>query len=431
MRRFFRSVLAIAFACSAGAAFAQGAKEVRIGVIYDLTGPMASSGAYPSYLGTKYAIDMFNAKGGVDGYTVKPIYVDAQSKVEVAINEAERLINQEKVDILLGVFSSSQCVPLAQKADQAKVFMWANICVSSAVFKNKNLQYVFRPQVDSDQFGPTTCGFLASNSKARLGKEPKDLKVAIIYEDSPYGVGVSASNESACKERGIQVALKEGYSSSTPDLSSLITKLKRARADVILHTGQNQDITLFLRQAKEQGLTWQALIGQGAGYGIAEKLYSAVQSDADYIFDVEPVGANLLNKSKLAPGMGELITQIVDRYKSETKTDAFPPFVSMGFNGTWIFLNDVLPRAIRKYGGASADALRKSALETDIPEGGTVQGFGVKFFPPGHAMAGQNERASMPVMQYADKLPHIVWPPLVATRAPVMPLPSSNGFSAR
>ena len=82
MRRFFRSLLAIAFACSAASVAAQGAKEVRIGVIYDLTGPMATSGAYPSYLGTKYAIDMFNAKGGVDGYTIKPIYVDAQSKVE-------------------------------------------------------------------------------------------------------------------------------------------------------------------------------------------------------------------------------------------------------------------------------------------------------------------------------------------------------------
>ena len=77
MRRYFRSLLGIALACSAAVVAAQGAKEVRIGVIYDLTGPMASSGAYPSYLGTKYAIDMFNARGGVDGYTIKPVYVDA------------------------------------------------------------------------------------------------------------------------------------------------------------------------------------------------------------------------------------------------------------------------------------------------------------------------------------------------------------------
>ena len=428
--RFFRFVLAIAFACSAGAATAQVAKEVRIGVIYDLTGPMASSGAYPSYLGTKYAIDMFNAKGGVDGYTIKPIYVDAQSKVEISINEAERLISQEKVDIILGVFTSSQCVPLAQKADQAKVFMWANICVSSAVFKNKNLKYVFRPQVDSDQFGPTSCEFLRENAK-RLSKDVKDLKVAIIYEDSPYGVGVSSGNESACKERGMQIVLKEGYSTSTPDLSALVTKLKRARADVILHTGQGQDITLFLRQAKEQGLKWQALVGHGAGYGLPDKLYDAAQSDADYIFDVEPVGADLVDGSKLAPGLGDLVVEITKRYRAETKSETVPPFVSMGFNGTWVFLNDVLPRAIRKFGGVDAESLRKAALETDIPVGGTIQGFGVKFYPPGDVMAGQNSRATMPVTQYVGKKARIVWPAVSRTHEPVMPLPSTNGYAAR
>lgn len=432
MRRLTRATLVSVAACIATAAAAQSAKEVRIGVIYDMTGPMASSGSHPSYIGTKYAIEAFNARGGVDGYTIKPIYIDAQSKVETAINEAERLINQEKVDILLGVFPSSQCVPLAQKADAAKVFLWTNICVSSAVFKDKNLKYVFRPQVDSDKFGPTSCEFLRQESKGKFKKDVKDLKVAIIYEDSPYGVGVSAGNESACKERGMQVVLKEGYSMSAPDLSALVTKLKRARPDVILHTGQNQDITLFLRQAKEQGLKWQALVGHGAGYGLPDKLYAAVGNDADFIFDVEPVGAELINKSNLAPGLAALAADVEKRYRAENNNaEVIPPFVSMGFNGTWVFLTDVLPRAIRKHGGTNAEALRKAALETDIPEGGTIQGFGVKFLQPGDPMAGQNARASMPVVQYVGKKPYIVSPAAIRTREPVIPLPESNAFSAR
>ena len=228
----------------------------------------------------------------------------------------------------------------------------------------------------------------------------------------------------------MQIVLKEGYSTSTPDLSALVTKLKRARADVILHTGQGQDITLFLRQAKEQGLKWQALVGHGAGYGLPDKLYDAAQNDADYIFDAEPVGANLVDGSKLAPGLGDLVVEFTKRYKADTKSDTIPPFVSMGFNGTWVFLNDVLPRAIRKYGGANAEALRKAALETDIPEGGTIQGFGVKFLPPGDPMAGQNSRATMPVTQYVGKKPRIVWPAASRTHEPVMPLPSTHGYAA-
>ena len=46
----------------------------------------------------------------------------------------------------------------------------------------------------------------------------------------------------------------------------------------------------------------------------------------------------------------------------------------MGFNHTYVFLTDVLPRAIKKYGGISTEALRKAALDTDIPAGGTIQG---------------------------------------------------------
>ena len=63
----------------------------------------------------------------------------------------------------------------------------------------------------------------------------------------------------------------------------------------------------------------------------------------------------------------------------------------MGFNNMWILLNDVLPRAIQKHGGFGPEALAKAARETDIPEGGTMQGYGVKFQPAGHPMAGQND----------------------------------------
>ncbi len=177
-------------------------KEVKIGVIYDYTGPFAAGGSQAAALGTKIAIDMINEKGGVDGYKIVPIYADAQSKAEVAINEAIRLLDQEKAQLVMGVYSSAQCVPMAQKVDAAKEFMWANVCTSSSVFKGKNLRYVFRPQVHSDQFGAASCSFLNENAKAKLNKDPKDLKIAIIYEDGPYGTGVATANERRARSTG-------------------------------------------------------------------------------------------------------------------------------------------------------------------------------------------------------------------------------------
>ena len=167
LRKFMTGLLVTGLAL-ASSAFAQG-KQIKVGVIFDMSGALAAGGSNASYLGTKYAIDMINERGGVEGYKIAPIYADAQSKTEVAINETERLVNQEKVDLIMGVFSSAHCVPMAQRLDQAKKFMWANVCVSSAVMKDKNLKYVFRAQVHSDQFGEASCRFLSENAKSKLG----------------------------------------------------------------------------------------------------------------------------------------------------------------------------------------------------------------------------------------------------------------------
>jgi branched-chain amino acid transport system substrate-binding protein len=403
--------------------------DIKIGVIYDHTGVFAAGGSKAAAIGNKIAIDMINEKGGVEGHKIIAIEADAQSKTDVAINEAERLLNDAKVDLLMGIYSSAHCVPMAARVDAAKKFMWANVCVASAVFKDKNLQYVFRPQVHSDQFGEASCSFIAENAQAKLKKDAQAVKVAIIHEDGPYGVGVAMGNEAKCKELGIQIVHKEGYAATSPDLSALVTKLRRAQPDIILHTGYNPDITLFLRQARDAGLKWSALIGHGAGYGQIDKLIETFKDDVNYVYNVDPVAAQLLDPKTLKPGLGELTAEMVKRYKAETKANEVPPHTSMGFNQAWIFLTDVLPRAIRKHGGFGPEALRKAALETDIPEGGTVQGYGVQFNPPGHKMAGQNARSSPVVMQYIKGETKIVWPAAIRTVDPVLPLPAGHAYA--
>src|ERR1700751_4710155 len=210
-------------------------KKIKIGVIYDLTGPLAGGGSELQYIGAKIMLDQY-AKTGVEGYKVEAIYADAQSKPDIAINEAVRLVEQEKVDMVLGFFSSAQCVPVAARVEQLKKFMWITTCISSAVLADKNYQYVFRPQPSGDQFGKMTMDFIANVCKEKFGKDPQDLRVAIIPEDGAYGVDVSRGNVAGAQKAGFQVVLKEGYSATAPDLSALVTKLQRGRPDVIFHT---------------------------------------------------------------------------------------------------------------------------------------------------------------------------------------------------
>jgi branched-chain amino acid transport system substrate-binding protein len=407
------------------------AETVRIGVIYDLSGPFAAGGSVASSIGTQIAIDLVNEKGGIAGkYKISPVTADSQSKADAAINEVERLINQEKVDIIDGVYSSAHAVPLAAKIEQQKKILWITTAVSTAVFKDKNLQYVFRAQIHSDQYGQAFAGFVSEHAKAKLGMEPKDVKVALIHEDGPYGVGVAAADETYAKQAGLQVVLKEGYSAAVPDLSALVTKIKRSGADVISHAGYNPDITLFLRQSRENGLHFKMLFGAGAGYSQLDKLRTTFGADIDNFCNIDPVPAQLLDPAKLAPGLGDLIKTMVERYKQKTGATDVPPHCSMGFNQTWVLLNNVLPIAKEKYSGFDPDSIRKAALDVDIPPGGTIQGYGVKFFPPGTPLSGQNERSTPVVMQNAGEHITVVWPTNIRTQDPVFPLPKSSIYAA-
>lgn len=404
-------------------------KKIKIGVVFDLTGPLAGGGSELNYVGAKIILDHF-AKTGVEGYKVEAVYADAQSKPDIAINESVRLLEQEKVDMVLGFFSSAQCVPVAARVEQLKKFMWMTTCISSAVFNEKGYKYVFRPQASGDQFGMMTMDFIAQNAKEKLGKEPKDLRVAIIHEDGAYGVDVSKGNEVGAKKAGFNVVMKEGYSATAPDLSALVTKLKRAKPDVIFHTGYNPDITLLLRQAREQGLKFGALMGHGAGYGVYEKLKEGMGADATYIFNTDPISIWLANQKTMDPKLPPVIKMVGEEFdKIRPGVAIRSAHVGIGASNTYVFMADVLPRAIKKYGGVDPDALRKAALDTDIPEGGTMLGFGVKFYGEGTPMAGQNERSFPVVIQYIDDKSSVVWPKSQAQREAVLPLPKGTTYS--
>jgi ABC-type branched-subunit amino acid transport system substrate-binding protein len=430
-----RTVTRLAFAavavlvlCMAAESGAQG-KKLKMGVIYDYSGPLAGGGSDLHALGAKIMIDHFVKKGGVEGYQIEALYADAQSKPEVAINEAVRLIEQEKVDMLLGFYSSAQCVPVAARVEQLKKFMWITTCISSAVLENRNMKYVFRVQPSGRQFGLMSMDFIARNAKDKLGKEPKDLKVAIIHEDGAYGIDVSKGNEEGAKKAGFNVVMKEGYSATAPDLSALVTKLKRGRPDVLFHTGYNPDIALFLRQAREQGLRFKALVGHGAGYGVYDKLKEAIGKDVNYFFNVDPISIWLANDKALRTELTPLIKMVGEEYdKARPGTLVRSAHVGMAASNTYVFMTEVLPRAIKKYGGVDADSLRKAALEVDIPEGGTMLGFGVRFLGDG-AMAGQNDRAFPIIVQYIDDKPYVVWPKSLQLREPVLPLPASSPYA--
>ncbi len=423
------TLAAVAALALAASAHAQD-KKFKIGVIFDLTGPLAGGGSELQYLGVKIMNDYFIKQGPIEGYTIEAVYADAQSKPDIAINEAVRLMEQDKVDMIAGIYSSAQCVPIASRVEQNKKFLWLTTCISTGVVEDKHYKYVFRPQASGQQYGLTTTDMVASIAKSNFGKEPKDMRVAIIHEDGAYGVDVAKGNVLGVKKAGMQIVMDEGYSATAPDLSALVTKLKRAKPDVVLHTGYNPDISLILRQSREQGFKTGGIIGQGAGYGVYDKLAESMGGHAENFFNTDPVSIWLANPKAIDPSLAPMVKMVGEEFdKLKPGQTIRSAHVGIGASNMYVFFTKVLPVAIKKYGGVDAEALRKAALDVDIPEGGTMLGFGVKFAPNESNIAGQNERSYPVVIQYMGDKPYVVWPKSLAQRDVVLPWPAGTTYS--
>jgi len=386
-------------------------EKVKIAVMHSLTGSLALAGGLAGQRGSLVAIDMWNARGGIlNKYDIVPVEADDQSNPDVAIRETERLINMEKVPVILGIYSSAIATPLAPICEKYKTIFWITIAISDAVLEGKNMTYVFRPQVRGSQYGTSSVEFLKDNI-AKLGyKNPSDIKIAVTYEDGPYGVSVKTTTLTQAEKYKMKVVLNEGYDHKAKDLSSLVLKLKAAKPDAILNTGYYPDIVLFFRQAREMGLSTKAIIGHGAGYANFLNLEKQMGPElVQYVYNIDPAPAQNLDKSKLRKEIGPIIDEFLKRYNEKYKEPSPPSHATQGFGHAWVLLQTI-EQAVNKYGAPTPDNIRKAALEMDIPEGGTPSGYGLKFAPAGDKISGQNVRSHPVVMQWLKGKVEIVWP---------------------
>jgi branched-chain amino acid transport system substrate-binding protein len=151
-------------------------KTIRIGLPFDYTGPHSVAGSLANWRGARLAIAPVADRGGILGrYAVD---ADREWKPDVALNDAERLLDVENVAVLARILSSAHAVLLAEKVDRQKRLLWITTGISDAVFRRPDLHYVFRPGASRDMFGALSVRYLAAHPAAKVGKAPADLRVA-------------------------------------------------------------------------------------------------------------------------------------------------------------------------------------------------------------------------------------------------------------
>lgn len=237
---------------------------ILLGEVGSLTGAQATFGISTKN-GIQMAIDEINAAGGLMvGDRKKKFAVrvyDDQCKAEEAANAVTRLINQDKVAVILGEVASSNSLAMAPKAQAAGVPM---ITPSSTNPKVTQVgDYIFRVCFIDPFQGTVMAKFAADNLKSK--------NVAILKDNkSDYSLGLAEYFTKTFKEGGGTIVAEEAYSQGDTDFRGQLTAIKGKKPDAIYLPGYYTDVGVVARQARELGLKVPLLGGDGWE---SEKLY--------------------------------------------------------------------------------------------------------------------------------------------------------------
>lgn len=357
--------------------------DVKFGSLYPISGPLALLGE-ESARGLELAVDEVNAAGGIKGEKIVLERGDAVDNNQ-ATGEARRLISLVGVKAIFGTYSSARVIAASQVSELAGVPYFELGAVADEV-TGRGLTYLFRTNPTAANMGKDSIEMLANAIAPGLGKDPKDLKIGIIYEDSSYGTSVAGHQDANAKANGLNVVLKSGYPANTVDMSSLVLELREKGVDVVLQTSYQNDSVLFLQQSNEAGYKPLAIIGGGGGYSMQPTADAVGHDVIEGVYDVDFTQFEVNHEA--TPGLDKF----VEAYKAKYGTDPRSGHSLNNYVGAKVVLE-----ALNAGEGFEPDQIVAAVKAIDVADGTTAAGYGVKF-----GENNQNERASMMGMQWQD-----------------------------
>jgi branched-chain amino acid transport system substrate-binding protein len=247
------AVVLAGLAVAMTSAVASAADTIKIGVTEPLTGAVAASGNYVVQ-GAKIAEDFINAEGGVLGKKIELVVEDNKSNPKEAVSTAERLIVRDKVPVMMGAWSSTYTLAVMPKLMEYKVPMVVETSSSGKITTSGN-PWIFR-------ISPTS----AMEAKAFAEKVGQfHIKQAdFLVVNNDWGLGAAKEFSDMLKSKGIKVGITETMDAGATDLSAQLAKIKAAGGDTLFLTTDVEQITIVLKQAKEQRLPQRIITTGGS-----------------------------------------------------------------------------------------------------------------------------------------------------------------------
>ena len=250
--RTLKTVLAVLGATLlAGTAVAQ--DTIKIGVTQPLTGAFAASGNYVAQ-GAKIAEEEINKAGGVLGKKIQLIVEDNKSNPTEAVATAEKLIVRDKVPVMMGAWSSTLTLAVMPKLEEYKVPMLVETSSSGKITVSGN-PYIFRISPTSE---------MEAKAFTPLFKTLGIKKADFLATNNDFGLGASKEFSEAAKANGVQVGVMETMDPKATDFSAQLAKIKASGGDTLFVTTAVEQITLILKQAKDQQLAARIITTGGS-----------------------------------------------------------------------------------------------------------------------------------------------------------------------
>jgi branched-chain amino acid transport system substrate-binding protein len=229
--------------------------EIVVGSAISLTGKYATNGIHAKN-GYEYAIQKIRDAGGVmvDGkcYNFKVIYYDDESKGDRGATLAERLISQDKVQYMLGPYSSGMTKAIAPVSEKYQIPMVEAEGASRSLF-NKGYRYLFAVLSTSEQYLASAVTLAAEMAESE-GKSPSSVKVAIAVENDPFSLDIRAGVSEDAAKYGMKVIIDEQLPRDLSDMSSILTKVKLLKPDLLIVSGHSKGASTAVRQMEEQNI---------------------------------------------------------------------------------------------------------------------------------------------------------------------------------
>jgi branched-chain amino acid transport system substrate-binding protein len=315
--------------------------EVLIGGAISQTGQYAEP-AGRQVNSIKLWVDEVNGRGGLLGHTIVLRLLDDKSDIQTSIKLYEKLITEDKVDLLLAPYSSGITEAVANVNERYKMPFVAYGAASSPIWE-KGRKYIFNIVAVAEDY---------QKGAVHLAKEIGVKKIAVIGQDSLFPRQAGKGAKEWAKKLGIEVVLDENYPTKQTDFTALLQKIKAAGAEAVVSNSYFADSAAQLRQMRELNLDFK-LYSSTVGPGLPN-FPEQLGATAEYVLGFsqwEPLPAVLKN-----PGMQEYIEKYEKRFNEK------PNYHAGGAYGAL----QVTEAALKRAGSFDSEKLREALATIEV-----------------------------------------------------------------